>query len=337
MLIRILFHEKIKLFFYMHETLKFVFLVPPGQKPCECARVFTIVNYCKETLWPAVTPGEYFNGGGFVLKPGQSAVFTAPVSWSGRIWARTGCKFDQNGNGQCQTGSCGTTLKCSASGKTPASLAEFTLAQPDFYDVSLVDGFNVPIAIRPINGKGNCSSAGCDSDLRTTCPKELAVKSNGKTTGCRSACDVFNTDEYCCRGLYGNPSTCKPTFYSKKFKDACPTSYSYAYDDPTSIFTCSGTDYVVAFCSSRFLPSNFSLSFSSKFLIFKNNFKFKEIQTLFILIFKLVVLNFRKRQVCTYHNNKLHCSGSQGLKSLIGRWCLVMITLFSVLILWNGF
>jgi len=260
------FHGKTHILFWNNIFLICVFLVWPGQKPCESARVFTIVNYCKETLWPAVTPGENFDGGGFVLKPGQSAVFTAPVRWSGRIWARTGCKFDQNGSGQCQTGSCGTTLKCSASGKTPASLAEFTLAQPDFYDVSLVDGFNVPIAIRPINGKGNCSSAGCDSDLRTTCPKELSLKANGKTVGCRSACDVFNTDEYCCRGNYGNPSTCKPTFYSKKFKEACPTSYSYAYDDPTSIFTCSGTDYVVAFCSSRFLLSILLFSFFSVYI-----------------------------------------------------------------------
>ncbi|KHN34468.1 Pathogenesis-related protein 5 [Glycine soja] len=267
-----------------------------GQRTCECARVFTIVNYCKETLWPAVTPGENFNDGGFVLKPGQSTVFTAPVSWSGRIWARTGCKFNQNGNGNCQTGSCGTTLKCSASGKTPASLAEFTLAQVDYYDVSLVDGFNVPLFVKPINGKGNCTTAGCDSDLRATCPNELAVKVNGKTVGCRSACDVYNTDEYCCRGNYGNPSTCNPTFYSKKFKEACPTSYSYAYDDPTSIFTCSGTDYVVAFCASR------------------------------------------KQQVCSYHSNKLHCSGSLGLKSLTGRWWIVMmITVFSVLSLWIGF
>ncbi|XP_020237581.1 pathogenesis-related protein 5 [Cajanus cajan] len=283
---------------HLHITLPITLLLAiilSGQRTCECARVFTIVNYCKETLWPAVTPGEYFNGGGFVLKPGQSEVFTAPVSWSGRIWARTGCKFDQSGSGQCQTGSCGSTLKCSASGKTPASLAEFTLAQVDFYDVSLVDGFNVPISVKPLNGKGNCSTAGCDSDLRSTCPKELAVKANGKTIGCRSACDVFNADEYCCRGVYGNPVTCKPTFYSKKFKDACPTSYSYAYDDPTSIFTCSGTDYVIAFCSSR------------------------------------------KRQVCSYHNNKLHCSGSQGFKSLIGRWGILMITLFSLLTLWVGF
>ncbi|XP_058772153.1 pathogenesis-related thaumatin-like protein 3.5 [Vicia villosa] len=265
-------------------------IILSGERTCEAARVFTIVNYCKETLWPAVFPGENFNGGGFVLKQGQSSVFNAPVSWSGRIWARTGCNFDQNGDGQCQTGACGTTLKCGGAGKTPASLAEFTLANPDFYDVSLVDGFNVPISVKPINGKGNCSTAGCDSDLRSTCPKELSVKSNGKTVGCRSACDVFDTDEYCCRGNFGNPSTCKPTFYSKKFKEACPTSYSYAYDDPTSIFTCTGTDYIIAFCADR------------------------------------------KKQMCTYHDHDLKCSGSQGLKLLIGRWWMgIFIMVFSVL------
>lgn len=213
--------------------------------------MFTIINSCKETIWPAITPGENFNGGGFSLKIGQSIVFSAPVGWSGRIWGRTGCSFDKAGNGTCQTGSCGNTLKCSASGKTPATLAEFTLSTVDYYDVSLVDGFNVPMTITPINGHGNCSIAGCDHDLRSNCPNELAVKVNGKVVGCRSACDVFNTDAYCCRGVYGNPVICQPTFYSKKFKEACPTAYSYAYDDPTSIFTCSGTDYVVTFCSAR--------------------------------------------------------------------------------------
>ncbi|KAK4490104.1 hypothetical protein RD792_000761 [Penstemon davidsonii] len=196
-------------------------------------------------------PGENFNGGGFALRPGQTIVFTAPVSWSGRIWARTGCNFDQTGNGSCQTGSCGTSLKCGASGKPPASLAEFTLANLDFYDVSLVDGFNLPIAVTPLNGKGNCSVAGCVSDLRPNCPKELAVRAGGRIVACRSACDVFDTDEYCCRGLYGGPVACQPTYYSKTFKEACPTAYSYAYDDPTSLYTCSGADYVVSFCSSR--------------------------------------------------------------------------------------
>ncbi|CAF2140582.1 hypothetical protein HID58_092531 [Brassica napus] len=224
-----------------------------GTKWSESARVFTIVNSCDQTIWPAITPGENFNGGGFELKPGQSIVFNAPVGWSGRIWGRTGCNFDKTGTGTCETGSCGSTLKCSASGKPPASLAEFTLAALDFYDVSLVDGFNLPMSVTPMNGKGNCSVAGCVADLRSKCPPELAVKSKGKVVSCRSACDVFDRDEYCCRGVYGNPVTCRPTNYSKMFKEACPTAYSYAYDDPTSIFTCSGTDYVISFCSSKFV------------------------------------------------------------------------------------
>ncbi|XP_062178062.1 pathogenesis-related thaumatin-like protein 3.5 [Alnus glutinosa] len=235
-------------------VLWILIIISSGAKICESARVFTLINNCKETIWPGVTPGENFNGGGFTLKPGQSIVFTAPVAWSGRIWGRTGCDFDKNGNGSCETGACGTTFKCGASGKTPSTLAEFTLADPDFYDVSLVDGFNLPMAVKPINGKGNCSVAGCDGDLRPTCPAELALKAHGKVIGCRSACDVFDTDEYCCRGVHGNPSTCQPTFYSKKFKEACPTAYSYAYDDPTSIFTCFGTDYVITFCSTRSQP-----------------------------------------------------------------------------------
>lgn len=238
-------------FHLLSPLLLLLFTISSGPKLSECARIFTIVNNCRYTIWPAITPGENFNGGGFALKSGQSIVFNAPVGWSGRIWGRTGCKFDKNGNGSCQTGACGTSLKCKASGEPPASLAEFTLAVLDFYDVSLVDGFNLPVVVTPINGRGNCTIAGCDTDLRPNCPPELAVKSNGKIIACRSACDVFDTDAYCCRGVYGNPVVCQPTYYSKKFKQSCPTAYSYAYDDPTSIFTCSGTDYVVSFCSSR--------------------------------------------------------------------------------------
>ncbi|KAJ4848204.1 hypothetical protein Tsubulata_005367 [Turnera subulata] len=232
-------------------VLLILLAVSSGPTKTESTRIFTIINYCKETVWPGITPGDNFNEGGFALKSGQSIVFNAPVGWSGRIWARTGCNFDKNGNGTCKTGACGSALKCKASGQPPASLAEFTLSGTDFYDVSLVDGFNVPLVITPINGRGNCSVSGCDADLRSFCPSELSVKSNGKVVACRSACDVFNTDEYCCRGVYGNPVTCQPTYYSKVFKQACPTAYSYAYDDPTSIFTCSGTDYVVTFCAAR--------------------------------------------------------------------------------------
>ncbi|KAG6711269.1 hypothetical protein I3842_05G043900 [Carya illinoinensis] len=220
-------------------------------KLSESTRTFTIVNYCKDTIWPGITHGENFSGGGFALKPRQSAVYTASPGWGGRIWARTGCNFDKKGNGKCQTGSCGTILNCTAPSSPPTSIAEFNLGQIDYYDISLVDGFNMPIVVKAVNGTGNCSTAGCDGDLRQNCPSELTLKADGKVVACRSACDVFNTDEYCCRGMYGNPSTCLPTNYSKSFKQVCPAAYSFAYDDPTSVITCTGADYIVAFCASR--------------------------------------------------------------------------------------
>lgn len=211
-------------------------------------QTFTLVNYCKETIWPGITHSENFTNGGLTLKPGQSAVYNAPAGWNGRIWARTGCDFDKNGSGKCQTGGCGTNINCTGPGSPPATIAEFTLGEPDYYDVSLVDGFNLPISVKAVNGSGNCSTAGCDGDLRQNCPPQLAAKEDGKVIACRSACDVFNTDEYCCRGMYGSPGTCLPSNYSQSFKKVCPAAYSFAYDDPTSIITCTGADFIVTFC-----------------------------------------------------------------------------------------
>ncbi|KAK9663944.1 hypothetical protein RND81_14G008400 [Saponaria officinalis] len=213
---------------------------------------FTVLNHCKETVWTGITPSENITITDFTLQPGKSSFFTAPTGWHGRVWGRTGCSFDNTGNGTCQTGSCGSSLKCSEPGQQPATIAEFTLGQTDFYDVSLVGGFNLPMTVSPRDGKGNCSTAGCDGDLRDNCPQELAVKDDGKTTACRSPCDKFNTDQYCCRGTYGSPMSCQATNYSTSFKKVCPAAYSYAFDDPTSVVTCSSVSgYIVTFCATR--------------------------------------------------------------------------------------
>nr|GMD82955.1 pathogenesis-related protein 5-like [Ipomoea batatas] len=202
--------------------------IASGVKLSKCTNI-TIINNCKETVWPGITTNNNDSGDGFALKPGQSAVFAAPSGWNGRIWGRTGCNFDKsNGSSTpCQTGSCGGALKCSGTGQPPASIADFTLGETDFYDVSLVDGFNLPIVVKPVNGKGNCSAVGCDKDLRENCPSELALKSDGKTVACRSACNVFDTDEYCCRGAFGRPASCLPTNYSKSFKAANHTQCTF--------------------------------------------------------------------------------------------------------------
>ncbi|XP_068655800.1 pathogenesis-related thaumatin-like protein 3.5 [Aristolochia californica] len=219
--------------------------------------VFTLVNQCSHPVWPGTLSGNSaapLGEGGFLLPQGASASLTAPAGWSGRFWARTGCSFDDTGSGHCTTGDC-CSLKCAVGvgGAPPVSLAEFTLqgnGGKDFYDVSLVDGYNLGLGIKPKGGTGDCQYAGCLADLNQSCPAELQVLEGGAVVACKSACAAFNTPQYCCTGPNYSPSTCSPTMYSQMFKTACPTAYSYAYDDASSTCTCTGTDYVITFCPS---------------------------------------------------------------------------------------
>jgi len=220
--------------------------------------VFTFNNQCTYTVWPGILSGNgpTLGDGGFSLKPGQSVQLTARPGWSGRFWARTECNFDPSGKGTCVTGDCNGSLHCVLSGELPATLAEFTIASGptnmDFYDVSLVDGYNVGMSVRATGGKGDCQYAGCVADLNDDCPKELQVTNSNSNSNlvvaCKSACTAFNTAEYCCTGDHSTPQTCSPTRYSMMFKNACPNAYSYAYDDASSICTCSGSDYLITFC-----------------------------------------------------------------------------------------
>ncbi|KAF7137229.1 hypothetical protein RHSIM_Rhsim07G0235500 [Rhododendron simsii] len=219
------------------------------------ATIVTLENRCSYTIWPGTLSGSngvVLGSGGFTLFPGTSAQFPAPPAWSGRFWARTGCSFDASGNGTCTTGDCGGKLHCTGGGVPPVTLAEFTIGggtnTMDFYDVSLVDGYNVGMGIRTSGGTGDCKYAGCITDVNRSCPRELQVTSAGSVVACKSACAAFSRPEYCCTGDHSVPETCLPTHYSQMFKEACPTAYSYAYDDASSTFTCTGADYLITFC-----------------------------------------------------------------------------------------
>ncbi|XAR57987.1 hypothetical protein NMG60_11026311 [Bertholletia excelsa] len=198
---------------------------------------FTFVNKCDFTVWPGLLGSPKLDSTGFELSQGGSRTFQAPAGWSGRFWGRTSCNFDGSGSGSCATGDCGSgEVECNGGGSSPpVTLAEFTLGSAsgsqDFYDVSLVDGYNLPMTVEVSGGSGSCASTGCVLDLSRQCPVELRTADGG---ACKSACEAFGTPQYCCKGAYNSPSACTPSVYSQMFKSACPRSYSYAYDDSTS-------------------------------------------------------------------------------------------------------
>ncbi|EPS73012.1 hypothetical protein M569_01746, partial [Genlisea aurea] len=218
------------------------------------AATFTVRNNCPYTIWPAtVTGGGPAITTGFELPPQAAKTLNVPPNWSGRVWSRYQCSNSGGSGFRCGSGDCGSgQIECNSKGGIPpATLVEFTLGGyggNDFYDVSLVDGFNLPVSVQ--SRRGGCPSTSCPTDINARCPGSLAVKDpNGGTIGCKSACLAFGSPQYCCTPPYGSPATCGPSSYSKIFKGFCPQAYSYAFDDKTSTFTCpTGGDYLITFC-----------------------------------------------------------------------------------------
>ncbi|XP_031097522.1 osmotin-like protein TPM-1 [Ipomoea triloba] len=206
------------------------------------AASFEVHNNCPYTVWAAATPV----GGGRRLDQGQSWSINAPSgTTAARIWGRTNCTFDGSGSGSCQTGDCGGALQCTGWGKPPNTLAEYALNQfnnnVDFFDISLVDGFNIPMSFGPTTpGPHKCHQISCTADINGQCPAALKVP-----RGCNSPCTAFGTPGYCCTN-----GPCAPTDYSRFFKNSCPDAYSFPQDDATSTFACpaGSTDYRVVFC-----------------------------------------------------------------------------------------
>ncbi|MQL97822.1 hypothetical protein Taro_030516 [Colocasia esculenta] len=239
-------------------------LCVPTSLSCGSTRI-VIVNNCNESVWPAVlgvaghpTPMH----GGFHLGAAEAASFEAPCGWSGRVWGRRGCCFDKAGRGSCETGDCDGLLRCrGAGGAPPATVVEMTLGTArsplHYYDVSLVDGFNLPVSVVPVGvprggAAAACGAAACEVDLNACCPSRFEAKGrDGRVAGCKSACMALGTDKYCCRGEYGSPARCRATLFSILFKAVCPRASTFAYDEASSLHTCMASRYLITFCPPR--------------------------------------------------------------------------------------
>uniref|UniRef100_A0A0W0EY42 Putative thaumatin-like protein n=1 Tax=Moniliophthora roreri TaxID=221103 RepID=A0A0W0EY42_MONRR len=230
-------------------------LVPLAVASAVSARTFTVKNNCAYTVWPGmftdpnVGPARPDHPTGWEAAPGTEVSFNVPNDWkAGRIWASHSAEKNATSPPTLDP------LLVSAVDVT-GGLEEWTLqgdANLDYYDVSLVDGFNIPMAI---TNNVNCPVADCPVDLNANCPAELA-----SAAGCASACfanlDGNQQDSAnCCSGSHSTPDTCPPSgvqFYDF-FKGACPNSYAYAYDESsnTALWTCDSSlnaDYTLTFC-----------------------------------------------------------------------------------------
>ncbi|XP_027361965.1 thaumatin-like protein 1b [Abrus precatorius] len=206
--------------------------------------MFKIANKCNYTVWPGIFSGTGnlpVSITGFALQPGESKTVTVPSAWSGHVWGRTLCSQDSTGKFSCVTGNCGSfSLECAGrNANPPVTLAVFTLNGTgglDLFDVSLVEGFNIPMRVEPKGGTGigNCRATSCAVDLNGACPAKLKVIRDGEGVACKSAC--------CCS------KTCKANSYLQFFKRACPGAYVYPYDNGISNFTCASADYLLTFC-----------------------------------------------------------------------------------------
>lgn len=113
-----------------------------------------IYNDCPGTIWPGIytTSGTGPGTGGFELAAGANKSLEVSTDWYGRIWGRTNCTSSGDDSLVCTTGSCGQMDCTQASGEPPATLAEILLAggttgTQNYVDISLVDGYNLPIAL----------------------------------------------------------------------------------------------------------------------------------------------------------------------------------------------
>jgi hypothetical protein len=218
-------------------------------------RKLYIENQCSYTTWTFVlaNANPLPNGGPLELQAGQAVVMGWSNNFSGRIWPQTQCT--------------GTSPSSCLQGNGPNTLAEFTLTagmNSDWYDISLVDGFTIPVGIIQLDAPWTpspsyvqggpldmqtqqCGSPVCAVDLNPGCPASQQLKNSAGTIwGCKNG-----------QSAGGGHGATPVTSY---LKAGCPTSYTYAFDDPQSLFLCKdqfqnngvgSKDYKVIYCPTQ--------------------------------------------------------------------------------------
>ncbi|ELR07965.1 hypothetical protein GMDG_02824 [Pseudogymnoascus destructans 20631-21] len=225
-----------------------------------------ITNSCPATIWPALATQEGRGPltHGFELAPKASKELSVSQDWQGRVWARTNCSFNADGGrNACDTGDCAGVLDCVVTGNPPATLFEIALQSGanktnSFYDISLVDGYNLPLSL-PLPIPPNLTNPSCIAtppysaspstnanatyptpripaqDLTRWCPFPLLLQPPAKPgdgafplpddhisrppfSPCLSPCAATGSESDCCTASHSTASTCSPGLDSHNAK-----------------------------------------------------------------------------------------------------------------------
>jgi Thaumatin family len=240
----------------------------------------SVTNRCDFPVWMATEPNAQkapLSEGTVKLSKGESRDYSiAREGWAGRLWSKTGC--DSNGR-NCAAGE--AVPPCPPSGCQPPADTKVEFYFPNissteaaWYDISLVDGYSLPMEIQPRGGEsGSCIKTTCNLSLNN-CPQDetlglgnLGVFKDGKVVQCLAPCKRWNYPapyglgkpeteapgiDLCCP--YNDVNRCRTgpvvqTKFVQTVRKACPTAYSYAYDDEAGLHSCSTpTSFDVTLC-----------------------------------------------------------------------------------------
>jgi hypothetical protein len=191
-------------------------------------------------------------------------------------------KVPNNGTKDLQPGDCVTTFtnagfriegSTGCVGNTcdpiPHTLVEMNLGNMDWYDLSHVDGANLPIGFYLVKGsftppttpqnECNCLDRECRIDIKnTTCIERNKLRNkDGKVFACAAECRVDpagnpDHDVACCVNGASVPDKCLPSEPAiqrdyQMFRFPCPQAYSYPYDEMHEV----DKNYVLCTCSAK--------------------------------------------------------------------------------------
>ncbi|KAF7363779.1 Thaumatin-like protein [Mycena sanguinolenta] len=241
-------------------------------------RNITVKNACPYTVWPAIYTSlgaQPSQPNGWVAPANTSVTFTVPDLWVSIHWPvlyQTEAKLNRT----VAFGDAATVISLSTLGQTRALLADapeascaralfiFNSASPqDYYDISLIVGYNVPMRI---DNHAACGNPSCPVNLNPSCPtaqKGPFDPTTGAALGCTSACELDKAhglganSTNCCTGMYNTPSTCPSSNVTNYnyYKSNCVNTYAYPFDESsgTASWTCSTLQkaaYTITFCPS---------------------------------------------------------------------------------------